>query len=54
MSQLAILIPDPADVSCTDIWQPVLARLRAALATAGLMATRRMPWDSIPKGKEQL
>lgn len=43
MTEVAILTPDPADASYAGVWQGVLDRLRAGLASAGVTATPT-PW----------
>ena len=43
--RVAILTPDPAEGSYTDIWPGVLDRLAAALASAGVTATPT-PWTA--------
>ena len=43
MTEIAILTPDPADVSHTTLWPKVLARLQRALDAAGITVTPT-PW----------
>ncbi len=45
MTEVAILTPDPAETEYTELWQRVLARLRDALAGAGIAATPT-PWTA--------
>ena len=45
MPQIAILTPDPADVSHTTLWPKVLARLQRALDQAGITAVPT-PWTA--------
>lgn len=43
MTDIAILVPDPADDSFADLWPGVLDRLRQALALSGVTAAAT-PW----------
>ncbi|HRN62444.1 MAG TPA: hypothetical protein PK743_06515 [Luteimonas sp.] len=43
MTDIAILVPDPADATYAGMWNEVLARLQRALAGVGLAATPT-PW----------
>lgn len=43
MTEIAILTPDPADPTYTDLWPKVLDRLRVALHAADVVATP-VPW----------
>lgn len=45
MIEVAVLTPDPAEMSFSDLWPGVLQRLRAALAGAGVTATPT-PWTA--------
>lgn len=45
MTEIAVLTPDPADNSYTELWPAVLQRLSAALATAGVVVTPT-PWTA--------
>ena len=46
MTDIAVLTPDPADLSFAGQWPGVLERLDEALATAGLTAVP-MPWTGL-------
>lgn len=51
MTDIAILTPDPADTTYTDLWTAVLHRLQQALGTAGVSATPT-PWtDHVDDGR---
>lgn len=43
MTDIAILVPDPTDLTFADLWPGVLDRLQQALATAGVTAVAT-PW----------
>lgn len=45
MTQIAILTPDPSDLSHTTLWPKVLARLQRALDYAGITVTPT-PWTA--------
>lgn len=45
MTEIAVLTPDPAELSFVDLWPDVLDRLRSALAQGGITATPT-PWTS--------
>ena len=45
MTQIAVLVPDPAEASYADLWPGVLERLSAPLAEAGLTAVGE-PWTA--------